>query len=99
MVGCMFFFFKQKSAYEMRISDWSSDVCSSDLNAAACLLRGGRPTRTDPDSMPRLVHDMDKYCVLRRRLRPRLPRRYPRAHSYGEEIERASDRERFGQYV
>src|SRR3546814_6547274 len=28
-----FFFFKQKTAYEMRISDWSSDVCSSDLNA------------------------------------------------------------------
>src|SRR3546814_5129184 len=30
--GCVrFFFFKQKTAYEMRISDWSSDVCSSDL--------------------------------------------------------------------
>src|SRR3546814_5324031 len=28
---CYFFFFKQKTAYEMRISDWSSDVCSSDL--------------------------------------------------------------------
>src|SRR3546814_1886447 len=28
----MFFFFKQKTAYEMRISDWSSDVCSSDLS-------------------------------------------------------------------
>src|SRR3546814_20610028 len=28
---CDFFFFKQKTAYEMRISDWSSDVCSSDL--------------------------------------------------------------------
>src|SRR3546814_2182533 len=28
-----FFFFKQKTAYEMRISDWSSDVCSSDLKA------------------------------------------------------------------
>src|SRR3546814_20348791 len=28
------FFFKQKTAYEMRISDWSSDVCSSDLRAA-----------------------------------------------------------------
>src|SRR3546814_12145707 len=28
------FFFKQKTAYEMRISDWSSDVCSSDLDAA-----------------------------------------------------------------
>src|SRR3546814_9834919 len=27
-----FFFFKQKTAYEMRISDWSSDVCSSDLD-------------------------------------------------------------------
>src|SRR3546814_2498806 len=34
--GCrsvVFFFFKQKTAYEMRISDWSSDVCSSDLTA------------------------------------------------------------------
>src|SRR3546814_13286239 len=29
----LFFFFKQKTAYEMRISDWSSDVCSSDLRA------------------------------------------------------------------
>src|SRR3546814_3197325 len=29
----VFFFFKQKTAYEMRISDWSSDVCSSDLGA------------------------------------------------------------------
>src|SRR3546814_2285302 len=33
----VFFFFKQKTAYEMRISDWSSDVCSSDLgNWVAC---------------------------------------------------------------
>src|SRR3546814_14159563 len=32
-VVCIFFFFKQKTAYEMRISDWSSDVCSSDLSA------------------------------------------------------------------
>src|SRR3546814_1014543 len=30
---CVFCFFKQKTAYEMRISDWSSDVCSSDLIA------------------------------------------------------------------
>src|SRR3546814_4729219 len=29
---CCFFFFKKKTAYEMRISDWSSDVCSSDLH-------------------------------------------------------------------
>src|SRR3546814_6531921 len=34
MTGCaiLVFFFKQKTAYEMRISDWSSDVCSSDLH-------------------------------------------------------------------
>src|SRR3546814_643791 len=40
----LFFFFKQKTAYEMRISDWSSDVCSSDLSpsgrriSAACAI-------------------------------------------------------------
>src|SRR3546814_6904612 len=32
---CVVFFFKQKTAYEMRISDWSSDVCSSDLDGIA----------------------------------------------------------------
>src|SRR3546814_8306562 len=31
LFGFLFFFFKQKTAYEMRISDWSSDGCSSDL--------------------------------------------------------------------
>src|SRR3546814_13626037 len=38
MVDCCFCFCKQKTAYEMRISDWSSDVCSSDLAlvGAAC---------------------------------------------------------------
>src|SRR3546814_6482491 len=35
----IFFFFKQKTAYEMRISDWSSDVCSSDLFFVAGLSR------------------------------------------------------------
>src|SRR3546814_6639975 len=34
MLFFYFFFFKQKTAYEMRISDWSSDVCSSDLGLA-----------------------------------------------------------------
>src|SRR3546814_19658044 len=34
MYGVYFFVFKHKTAYEMRISDWSSDVCSSDLSAA-----------------------------------------------------------------
>src|SRR3546814_10628470 len=35
------FFFKQKTAYEMRISDWSSDVCSSDLRAWPRLVQDG----------------------------------------------------------
>src|SRR3546814_5449571 len=35
VLSCGFFFFKQKTAYEMRISDWSSDVCSSDLTEGA----------------------------------------------------------------
>src|SRR3546814_3952965 len=37
---CYFFFFKQKTAYEMRISDWSSDVCSADLGQRR---RGAEP--------------------------------------------------------
>src|SRR3546814_1498004 len=36
-----FFFFKQKTAYEMRISDWSSDVCSSDLGFNRLVLGAG----------------------------------------------------------
>ena len=34
VVCCVFFFFKQKTAYEIGTGDWSSDVCSSDLAAA-----------------------------------------------------------------
>src|SRR3546814_12250261 len=41
----IFFFFKQKTAYEMRISDWSSDVCSSDLRPQA-----PRSSRRRPDA-------------------------------------------------
>src|SRR3546814_2733688 len=44
MISCymLFFFFKQKTAYEMRISDWSSDVCSSDLLGARAALQRQR---------------------------------------------------------
>src|SRR3546814_4968638 len=41
-----FFFFKQKTAYEMRISDWSSDVCSSDLHS-----EGWEALRDLPDDL------------------------------------------------
>src|SRR3546814_5187009 len=40
-----FFFFKQKTAYEMRISDWSSDVCSSDLLAIFLADMYARPSK------------------------------------------------------
>src|SRR3546814_7852193 len=42
---CLFFFFKQKTAYEMRISDWSSDVCSSDLEDRHRMLSAGLQSR------------------------------------------------------
>src|SRR3546814_3094636 len=48
------FFFKQKTAYEMRISDWSSDVCSSDLKARGCRSGGDHARRED-----QLVIDMN----------------------------------------
>src|SRR3546814_1971953 len=41
----LFFFFKQKTAYEMRISDWSSDVCSSDLDVGIGSLFEGERDR------------------------------------------------------
>src|SRR3546814_1578131 len=84
-----FFFFKQKTAYEMRISDWSSDVCSSDLaevQALEAMLRGGgasagrAPTQSGID---------DAYRVLG----------VPASASDAEEIGRASCRERGCQYV
>src|SRR3546814_6272353 len=46
MSELLFFFFKQKTAYELRISDWSSDVCSSDL-----LYAGGHDA-SDPELSP-----------------------------------------------
>src|SRR3546814_5883827 len=41
----LFFFFKQKTAYEMRISDWSSDVCSSDLLSESAIRRAAETVK------------------------------------------------------
>src|SRR3546814_4301984 len=52
MFCVIFFFFKQKTAYELRISDWSSDVCSSDLGAGDAqrdVMRGVLVFGTDDD--------------------------------------------------
>src|SRR3546814_8379769 len=46
MLFNIFLFFKQKTAYEMRISDWSSDVCSSDLARGGASWRDRRLTLT-----------------------------------------------------
>src|SRR3546814_4932022 len=53
MVFMIVFFFKQKTAYELRISDWSSDVCSSDLTPLihAMLDRQYRATLDEPVGM------------------------------------------------
>src|SRR3546814_1976066 len=82
------FFFKQKTAYEMRISDWSSDVCSSDLEAlglevellhvARQAAEPGCRTRLDPK------HQFT-FLVLQ--------------HAAAHQIGRASCRERVCQYV
>src|SRR3546814_1459469 len=48
----MFLFVKQKTAYEMRISDWSSDVCSSDLPAQPALDRGQKIGLDDRKRLP-----------------------------------------------
>src|SRR3546814_3281477 len=56
---CLFFFFKQKTAYEMRISDWSSDVCSSDLQNG---LRIDMPEETL--EVPVEAHHLCDVCTL-----------------------------------
>src|SRR3546814_1687492 len=71
IVFCVFFFFKQKTAYEMRISDWSSDVCSSDLGdpVTAAALRAMHSNPAAPWSNDRLAAEANVS-------RPTLARRF-----------------------
>src|SRR3546814_7523632 len=104
-----FFVFKQKTAYEMRISDWSSDVCSSDLlwqHRTAGSVPGG-PART-PGGIPDAGQRAQRRRAMAARIRG-LPKPGARAapeHAAGypgiravAEIGRASGRERACQYV
>src|SRR3546814_18308431 len=59
----LFFFFKQKTAYELRISDWSSDVCSSDLEA----FEEPAHMRQVPFGGGRVGHGLDRRIRVRQR--------------------------------
>src|SRR3546814_4178424 len=65
MLMFFFFFCKQKTAYEMRISDWSSDVCSSDLgfcvtDSDRTVLGKVTSTSHDPELLRRLLRAKDR---------------------------------------
>src|SRR3546814_9719443 len=97
------FFFKHKTAYEMRISDWSSDVCSSDLTRALALLREGtgffskneayfaeykvRIARREFSSEPK--HVLEYGCGIGRNI-PYLRAAFPGATISGSDISVAS---------
>src|SRR3546814_1694541 len=62
----VFFVFKQKTAYEMRISDWSSDVCSSDLATAALILHGREDGPEELDAFLNRFHPDDRQGIALR---------------------------------
>src|SRR3546814_4159305 len=105
MLNCLFFFFKQKTAYEMRISDWSSDVCSSDLAVGVYLPY--RPSRiaipcasAHPTALVESIA-MGSITAPRPSYVPKLPAGVvdKRVLSDAQQIGRASCRERVCQYV
>src|SRR3546814_2444567 len=95
-----FFFFKQKTAYEMRISDWSSDVCSSDLAAIAVIFDLVHPAiaRGHGVDQGRQLRQLEGRRAVRSRPGAPLRRDGPVGlrHRRVEEIGRASCRERGG---
>src|SRR3546814_2713297 len=102
MVCLCFFFFKQKTAYEMRISDWSSDVCSSDLPALGVvitqegLVQAALFLALDDGHRVALVGDLAQR-VLARMVHGRGGGHWRRIERL--QIGRASCRERVCQYV
>src|SRR3546814_3451847 len=81
----VFFFFKQKTAYEMRISDWSSDVCSSDLLKLSTSLPNARLALFSGDAwriggvvFANVLH-LDDACIRDRLIRSIEPPAFHRA--------------------
>src|SRR3546814_3872179 len=97
---CSFFFFKQKTAYEMRISDWSSDVCSSDLGAMAFFARR-QPRASGAAFVDDEIVAVAVFGGLRlaRRFAPGKRRQVGKERIALDQIGRASCRERVCQYV
>src|SRR3546814_1541842 len=93
----LFFFFKQKTAYEMRISDWSSDVCSSDLTRdehADTPAITGIGFAEDIEQVALLEPDRDQHIERKARREQQMPHRHRRRRPKGEEepgIERVTD--------
>src|SRR3546814_7017075 len=90
----VFFFFKQKTAYEMRISDWSSDVCSSDL----FLARGGSPYGADMIAqfeVPRCYQSGSASPVFNKGVPAGIALQWAAL----EDLDATSDDERFGRLV
>src|SRR3546814_2380456 len=101
----VFFFFKQKTAYEMRISDWSSDVCSSDLQED---IDGVEYAREQAEQVAGEIGGRQFIALPHQQRRPREREQHrdrlpPARQRAGEEdapqIGRASCRERVCQYV
>src|SRR3546814_4630813 len=98
MIFRVIFFFKQKTAYEMRISDWSSDVCSSDLILAVGQFNSVPHREIDPRIT--LARDIAVAVASKPTV---VSGRWPAAVDHGEppcaQIGRASCRVRVCQYV
>src|SRR3546814_4894614 len=96
-----FFVFKQKTAYEMRISDWSSDVCSSDFQLGGGIRPEDAAAGQDDRPFGRSEEGERLFDQRRIAARPRPPVavRCARPGDLGLQIGRASCRERVCQYV
>src|SRR3546814_4542544 len=105
-VFMLFFFFKQKTAYEMRISDWSSDVCSSDLEAVlgTAVMLVGENSRTVSGAVSTKLEQINKTLPKGITAEPVYDRtvlvdKTIRTVQKNLQIGRASCRERVCQYV
>src|SRR3546814_6043858 len=94
VIYLLFFFFKQKTAYEMRISDWSSDVCSSDLVSPA----SAPPARRSAGGQRSAARDRRPPAAQPRDDGQPDPAQ-PGVGDPAQQIGRASCRERVCQYV